>query len=194
MARCKEFDIDVALKSAIQTFRTHGYEGTSLRDLTDSMGIHKASLYDTFGDKRQLFLASLRDYLTQSHENVAALFTAAKSTVEALHIILSLAICDESDPEKQQTCLCVIAAASVASKDAEVRDLLYFHREKLNQIFATAICRAQSSGEIRMDIAPSDAADYVVATFFGLHILARMHPRSENLCSAVEIAVKSLRP
>lgn len=193
MARCKEFDIESALWAATKTFQRHGFEGTSLRDLTDSMGIHKASLYDTFGDKRQLFLASLKEYLTQSHRNLEVLIASADSTLDALYAILGASICDQADPEKEQTCLCVIAAASLAFKDVEVKNLLYFHREKLNKILGSAICRAQAKGEIRMDIAPADAADYVVATFFGLHLMARMHPRNDNLCRAVDIAIKSLQ-
>ncbi len=58
MARPKEFDSDKALNTAIGVFSEHGFEGTSAGMLTDAMKIGRQSLYDTFGDKWQLYCAS----------------------------------------------------------------------------------------------------------------------------------------
>jgi TetR/AcrR family transcriptional repressor of nem operon len=59
MTRIKEFDPERALESAMELFWCRGYEATSVRDLLDEMGIGRGSMYDTFGDKRALFLAAL---------------------------------------------------------------------------------------------------------------------------------------
>lgn len=58
MARSKEFDEKAVLRKAMELFWEQGYEKTSMQDLVDHMGIHRRSIYDTFGDKRSLFLAS----------------------------------------------------------------------------------------------------------------------------------------
>ena len=63
MARPKQFDRDEALERAMAVFWRRGYEGTSVRDLVEHMGINRGSLYDTFGDKRTLFLAAVDRYL-----------------------------------------------------------------------------------------------------------------------------------
>lgn len=63
MSRSKEFDPDAALQQAMELFWEHGYEATSLAQLTDRLGIGRASLYATFGDKRELYLQALRRYL-----------------------------------------------------------------------------------------------------------------------------------
>src|SRR5258707_13616400 len=70
MARAKEFDRDVALRRAIPVFWKKGFARTSTEDLVAAMGIGKQSLYDTFGDKRGLFLEALRTY---NSEGVASL-------------------------------------------------------------------------------------------------------------------------
>src|SRR5260370_39145007 len=62
VARPKEFDREVALRHAIQVFWKKGFARTSAEDLVAAMGIGKQSLYDTFGDKRRLFLEALRTY------------------------------------------------------------------------------------------------------------------------------------
>src|SRR5258707_12763113 len=72
MARPKEFDRDVALRRAIPVFWKKGFARTSAEDLVAAMGIGKQSLYDTFGDKRRLFLEALRTY---NSEGVAVFVT-----------------------------------------------------------------------------------------------------------------------
>ena len=56
MARPKEFDRDSALQKAVDVFCDRGYDGTSTEELLRAMDISRQSLYDTFGDKRQLYL------------------------------------------------------------------------------------------------------------------------------------------
>ena len=63
MARPRGFDETVALDAAIECFRQRGYEATSVRDLTACMGIGPTSLYNTFGDKRALFVKALERYV-----------------------------------------------------------------------------------------------------------------------------------
>jgi len=64
MARPKAFDTDEALDAAVAVFRDHGYEGSSASMLVGAMGIGRQSLYDSFGDKWQLYCAALRRYTT----------------------------------------------------------------------------------------------------------------------------------
>ena len=62
MARHKEFEREVVLEKAMATFWRYGYEGTSVQTLVENMGINRGSIYDTFGDKRSLFLAAIQHY------------------------------------------------------------------------------------------------------------------------------------
>src|ERR1700679_424262 len=66
MARPKEFDQDKALHKAIRLFSQQGFAATSTDDLMRVMDIGRQSMYDTFGDKRALFLKSLQAYVTES--------------------------------------------------------------------------------------------------------------------------------
>ena len=60
------FDREAALHRAMLLFWRHGYEATSVNDLTRAMGITPPSLYAAFGDKKQLFLEAVRRYLSGS--------------------------------------------------------------------------------------------------------------------------------
>src|SRR6516225_6494104 len=80
MARPKEFDQDEALDAAIGVFREHGFEGTSTPMLVDAMGIGRQSIYDTFGDKWQLYCVAVRRYATaEVAEHLAALRGPARA-------------------------------------------------------------------------------------------------------------------
>ena len=73
MARPKEFDIDQVLDRATELFWTKGYEETSMRDLEEGLGVGRQSLYSTFGDKRDLFLAALDRYSSLQQERIEPL-------------------------------------------------------------------------------------------------------------------------
>lgn len=60
--RPRVFDLDEVLMAAVQVFWVKGYEGSSIKDLTDAMGINAPSLYSTFGDKRGLYLQAIDRY------------------------------------------------------------------------------------------------------------------------------------
>src|SRR6266446_6269359 len=66
MARLKAFDEDRAIDSAVDCFWARGYEATSVRDLAEAMGIGGASLYNAYGDKRELFIRSLERYANRT--------------------------------------------------------------------------------------------------------------------------------
>ena len=91
MARTKEFDRDIVLRKAVAAFRERGFEGTSIQVLVDRMGIHRASLYDTYGSKEQLFREVLEDYADLVHSNYYGQVISTESynplSYEVNHII-----------------------------------------------------------------------------------------------------------
>jgi TetR/AcrR family transcriptional regulator, transcriptional repressor for nem operon len=88
VARPKEFDRDKALKRAMEVFWEHGYEATSTDQLLKAMGIGRQNLYDTFGDKRRLFLEALGLYATEGTIAAREVLTSSGSALERIHRLL----------------------------------------------------------------------------------------------------------
>ena len=89
MARPKEFEKDAALDAATRVFRERGFAGSSAADLTRAMGIGRQSLYDTFGDKAQLYRAALARYTAQETEAHLAALSTGPRAVDGLEILLA---------------------------------------------------------------------------------------------------------
>ena len=88
MVRPKEFDQEQALRKAIGVFCRQGFAATSTDDLMRVMDVGRQSMYDTFGDKRALFLKALEMYVRESVHSInveldrsgSALLTSSSAT------------------------------------------------------------------------------------------------------------------
>src|SRR6201995_145682 len=90
MARTKDFDEDEVLLKAMHLFWLKGYNGTSMQDLGDGLGISRSSMYDTFGDKHTLFLRSLENYRQGMTAKLQAVVNNAPDAKEAVRGLLNL--------------------------------------------------------------------------------------------------------
>jgi len=89
MARPKEFDCDVVLDKAMALFWRQGYEATSIQDLVTHMGINRQSLYDTFGSKRQLYLAVMDRYIDRVVSRRLTVVNASSAATGAIRQFFS---------------------------------------------------------------------------------------------------------
>lgn len=192
MPRLKEFCVKKALESAMEAFREHGYEGTSLSQLTAKMGIQKASLYDTFGGKRQLFLQALIAYQACTTAFVQDLVATSESPRVTLKTFLMAASPCPNHPS--QSCLSISAAVELGGQDPEVTMLMEQHRNELAGLLAGLISKGQSLGDFRMDFAPAEGANLVVTTFFGIHLAGKTGMGCCQLERIVELFLQSLSP
>src|SRR3954471_19619603 len=97
MARTKEFVEDAALLKAMQLFWEQGYEKTSMMDLVSHMGVHKRSMYDTFGDKHSLYIKALHRYSEVLEKSINSIINGSCSAEESIRQLLEMAIKSEKD-------------------------------------------------------------------------------------------------
>src|SRR5262245_10373536 len=100
MARSKEFEINEVLDKAINLFWRQGYEKTSIQDLVDGMGIHRRSLYDTFGDKHQLFMDALNRYNAMTSSKITKRIERSASVKQAIRQLFEMTISLEENQTK----------------------------------------------------------------------------------------------
>lgn len=123
MARTKEFDPEEALDRALDIFWRRGYEGTSLRDLLEGMDISRQSLYDTFGDKRSLFLKVLARYETLAMEGMIQLLEG-KGTLTAVRGFAEYFLAEIILDADRGSCLMASTAIEVGRADPEIQTVV----------------------------------------------------------------------
>ncbi|GAA3571518.1 TetR/AcrR family transcriptional regulator [Nonomuraea rosea] len=129
MARQRAFDRETALESALRAFWRHGYEATSIAELTAAMGIRPPSLYAAFGDKRRLFEEAVRRY----QETYGAFTTRALAEEptgrQAVERVLRESAAEYARDDHPRGCLIISAAVNCGPESAEVEELLRGFRE-----------------------------------------------------------------
>jgi TetR/AcrR family transcriptional regulator, transcriptional repressor for nem operon len=192
MARSKAFDPDVALRKAMQLFWRQGYEATSVDDLVHAMGVNRASLYATFGDKRTLFRLALERYIAMV---LAPRLDATESTSSALaglrRLLGELVAFAAGDPQRRG-CLAVNAACELASRDPEVTALLKGQAETLEARLARVIARAQANGELPRGRDATALARLLASVIDGLRVRSKLAPDRAALESIAETAIAAL--
>jgi AcrR family transcriptional regulator len=132
------FDRDVALDAAMRLFWQHGFEATSLAQLTDAMGINAPSLYAAFGDKKRLFVEAARRYAGDP-EQVSALLGSAPTARAGVQALLEAAAERFTGESTPQGCLLASATAAVGPSADELRAMAAAIREDTRRRIAERI-------------------------------------------------------
>ena len=192
MARTKDFDEDEVLKKAVRLFWDKGYNGTSMQDLVDGLGISRSSLYDTFGDKHQLYLKALDNYRQGYAGQLCTLTREAESTKQAIRGLLQLVVNDLLGDEQRKGCFMVNAGIEMANHDEQVNQLICDTGQQLEQAILKSIMRGQEQGEIAKDKDAQALARFFHNTVKGMQVSARSTPDRVFFEDIIKTAVKVL--
>ncbi|MFE6076695.1 TetR/AcrR family transcriptional regulator [Paenibacillus sp. NPDC057886] len=190
MGRYKEFEENVVLDKAMKLFWEQGYEKTSMTDLVEHMGIHRRSLYDTFGDKHTLFLKAMDRFRTKVNSELAGIVKGSETAVEALQLIISYMIYGNEDTPSG--CLMVNSAVELAMRDVDVDSKATESFTLVEQLFKDIILWGQKNGELTLDYDAGVLAAHLNAVGIGLRAMARTSIPKENLQRTANISIKLL--
>ncbi|MFC5469106.1 TetR/AcrR family transcriptional regulator [Cohnella suwonensis] len=190
MARSKEFEESAVLDKAMRLFWEQGYEKTSMTDLVEHMGIHRRSLYDTFGDKHTLFRKALDRYGNKVSAPLAGGVKRSKTAAEALQFLFDLTIRGEGD--SPSGCLIVNSAVELAARDADVDTKSTEAFTTAEQLLKDIILWGQRDGEFTSDYDAGELAEYLHNVWVGLRSMARTSIPREKLHRIANISMKLL--
>jgi AcrR family transcriptional regulator len=192
MARPKEFDRDVALNRAIEVFRDAGFEGSSTDDLLRRMRISRQSLYDTFGDKRALYLEALRHYLADRVATQIRILSTEASPLRGLEAAMK-ELATGGAQGKSPGCMGIGAVCEFGRSDPQIASLIDAAERPLISAIRHRIEEGKSKREISAEVDPQAAAEFVIATFAGIKLGARGGASRETLYNIVRMSMRSLK-
>jgi TetR/AcrR family transcriptional repressor of nem operon len=191
MARIKTFDKTNVLDRAVELFWQKGCQGTSMQDLVDHLGISRSSLYDTYGDKGQLFLAALEQYRHQTGAALLAILEGATAAKPVLRQLFEVII-EESLVEQPKGCLMVNTAVEAPLLDSQVAQVVEENRLEMVAALGRLLERGQSSGEISTRHPARTLAGFVFNTITGIRVSARAKVDHQVLEDIVEVTMSAL--
>jgi TetR/AcrR family transcriptional repressor of nem operon len=189
LARTPEFDREQVLDAALQAFWRKGYEATSLSDLLEATGLARQSLYNTFGDKRALFLAALRRYVDAG----IGQFTKVLENGPVRPAIRR--IFDDAVRPANRDCGCFLvnSTAELLPDDADVRRLVAVAMGRQERALADALRRGVRSGELHLKPKQIEqTARFLVSTLQGLRVMVKATPDSPILRDTVAVALRAI--
>lgn len=185
----KQFDREQVLGKAMELFWHQGYAATGMTQLLDYMGIGRQSLYDTFGDKRSLYLAALERYLADLGKQWKIELDAPGLPLGNLRRLFR---CIMKLAEETGYCGCFIgnAMAEFGDSDREVRRVLATALGRMEDMLAGVLQRAQEAGELSPQARPRDLAKLVVVAVQGSALMSKLEPRRRHAHQTMQIALR----
>ena len=192
--RPRSFDREVALDAAMRLFWEHGYEATSLAQLTAAMGVSAPSLYAAFGDKEALFLQVVDRYIAHGGDQTQALMGDAKTAREAVARVLAEAAIRLTDPRYPRGCMVVLSAVSVSEEAARVQSELARCRSSWEGEMKKRIERGIIEGDVPSAANPVALASFYTAVLQGMSLHAKDGASRERLKEIGEAALLAWPP
>jgi len=167
--RPREFDAEEALAAALRVFWEKGYEGASLSDLTEAMGITRPSLYAAFGNKEDLFKRALDLYESEKLAYVRTALDAPTARAVAQRMLEGTIRNITSDCPG---CLGVITSVSCRSPDSPIRQVMKERTKSVGDAVVARMQRAIDEGDFTIPVEAEAITSYMMAVLQGISVQA----------------------
>ena len=187
MARPKEFDQERALHRAISIFSQKGFAATSTDDLMRAMDLGRQSMYDTFGDKRALFLKALEVYVTEKVRSINVELQTPGSPLASIRRAL-VHFAERRDLSSTDGCMGINAICEFGMRDDDVTRIIRSAARLQRHTLIDTLRRAQKEGELAARTDIESLADFFESTLAGIRIAAKAGKTRPALRRIAEVA------
>lgn len=191
MGRPREFDAETALDQAMEVFWRHGYEGATIAQLTEAMGINPPSLYACFGNKEGLLKAALDRYTKLRGVWMDEVVSAPTARDVAERMLMGIAD-KQTDPANPPGCLLVQGGIACGTGSESVPFELAARRAENEDQLRERFVRAKAEGDLKPTSDPAALARYVSAVSVGMGVMASSGADREALRQVAEVAVQAV--
>ncbi|MBB3425370.1 MULTISPECIES: TetR/AcrR family transcriptional regulator [Rhizobium] len=187
------FDRETVLAAARDTFWQHGYDGSSIADLTAAMGITPQSLYAAFGSKAELYRETLDQYRRMPRPEPGNPFQDKIDTVTAFERFLTNSAKIFTAPEHPKGCMISTAVLNCAEENEPIAHHVASMRLQTLDIFTARIERGIAEGDIRPEANPRSLARFLGAIVQGMSVQARDGATTDELLALLSHALSELK-
>jgi len=194
IGRPRKLEPEAILEIAMNIFWAKGYEATSVADILKATGLHKGSLYQTFGDKKSLFIACLSCYQDQMLHSVSETVNKAEDPIKglrnAMHEMLDMSCTDGEC--SNVGCLAVNTLVETAPHDDDIRDVLEKHDNMFKQFMMTTLNKAQNEFDYELKFPPEITFGIMMTFMCGLSSVTKNMLEIEQSKQLLDIQLQLL--
>lgn len=192
MPRTKQFNKQEVLKMAMELFWEKGFHATSINDLVAHLGINRASIYDTYGGKQELFNSAFDQYQLISRKTLDDLLTAEVTVKQGFLNLFHLAIQQSLADDCHKGCFVVNTITELVPGDAVIEHKLMENSATVEHVFADYIQKGIEKGELDTTKNPKVLASTIFALYSGLMVLAKIEQNETKLKDIVATGLSVL--
>ncbi|WP_370932151.1 TetR/AcrR family transcriptional regulator [Amycolatopsis sp. cg13] len=187
--RPRAFDREHALTQAMLVFWERGYDGASLAELTEAMGIKPPSLYAAFGDKESLFREAVKHYQAEHGRHTMRALTEEPTARAAIEAMLRNNACAYVEPGHPKGCMVVLAATNCTPANASVWEFLAASRDNVRRELCARLRRGVEEGDLSATVDTEALGALYATVFYGLTMQARDGVSLDSLMTVIDLAL-----
>ena len=188
--RPRVFDMDEALEKALQIFWKRGYEGASLAELTETLGVNKPSLYAAFGNKEELFMKALSKYVAGPVAFVREVVNEPTAR-DVAQTFLYKAAEFLTEPSHPKGCMIVQGALSGGESADMIKSVLIQYRTAYEKVLTKRFEQARNDGDLSSDTNPESLAKYLATLHQGMSVQATSGASKGDLLAIADLALNA---
>jgi TetR/AcrR family transcriptional regulator, transcriptional repressor for nem operon len=191
MARKREFDEVEALKQAMQLFWVQGYEKTSMEDLVNHMGVHRKSIYDTFGNKHELFIKVLEYYQTAFGQQMLQHIANKESALDKIKALFDFSMW--SNEEQAKGCLVVNTAVELSLHDKVVAQIIRTYFDESEKVIYQLLHQGQATGEFSSQLDLAATTQFIHNALIGFRVQLKTTDEQQKLQPIIDMTLQVLK-
>ncbi len=192
MPRVKLFNEKEVLQKAVTIFWKQGYNATSIQNLVDELGINRASLYDTFGGKENLFKQSFELYQQSNRKVIMDLLNSQNSIKEGFKKLLESSVAAAGSDNEFKGCFAVNTTTELLPGDPALAEVLSKNQAEVEEVYYTYLKKGQENGEISKDKNIRSIARYFFTFVNGLMVVGKLNLTKDQLFEMIEVGLSVL--
>jgi TetR/AcrR family transcriptional regulator, transcriptional repressor for nem operon len=193
MARTKAFNEANVLEKAQKLFWQKGYEATSMDDLVNELGISRSSLYNTFGDKENLYCKTLSAYCNANAHTLVKEAAVTKEPLKFIEKIFDSTLNDVKVKSDIKGCYAVNAVVELIGQNKNVDAILTANATVFENMLQTLISAGQKDGSIQSRKSSKQLAKFLYTTICGIKVNAKANEPYKNLREVANVALEALQ-
>jgi len=177
----------------MRLFWRKGYAATSVEDLIKTLHLSRSSLYDTFGDKRTLFIEALKLYSERVISGTARTLNESPSPIAGMQKVFDDIIASIDSETGALGCFMVNSVAELVPYDPDVTEIATTYSESIQKLFAAVLTQAKSQDMLTEKQTPQQLAAYVFNMIQGIRILIKSGATQEQVQAISAMTLQSLQ-